>query len=286
MHHSNVEEAIQALPQSETSSPAIPHSEPTTPLQPKPSSPHTGAESAQPLSLSTPAQTFSEDAKRLLQRTGDTISKPLNAISRIFNEALDGAENKLTYLPGPFAPLELARENRANPDIQQQYNADSSRPSSPGLVFQTPIGKEGNITPLIQTPYKPRVRRIPSPLPRSAGFDSPGFPVETPSRSGPFTHQPLAIGTSQPFTPMTPPRVSALLGPDSAHGSRAPTPGLDLAGMQAAIDNAHENAVVTAKETLFQIFPSVDPEIVGWVLEGNEGDLGRSIETLLEMSSG
>lgn len=92
------------------------------------------------------------------------------------------------------------------------------------------------------------------------------------------------MGPSQQWQPITPPRVSALLRPDSAHSSRAPTPGLDIAGMQAAIDNAHENAVVAARETLFQIFPSVEPEIVGWVLEANEGDLGRSIETLLEMS--
>lgn len=75
-------------------------------------------------------------------------------------------------------------------------------------------------------------------------------------------------------------------GSDSAHVSRTPTPNLDLAGMQAEIDHAHDQAAEAARETLLQIFPTVDPEVVGWVLEANEGDLGKSIEGLLEMSGG
>ena len=38
--------------------------------------------------------------------------------------------------------------------------------------------------------------------------------------------------------------------------------------------------------TLAQIFPGMDGEILGWVLEANQGDLGKSIEALLEMSGG
>ena len=56
--------------------------------------------------------------------------------------------------------------------------------------------------------------------------------------------------------------------------------------MQAAIDSAHEQAAAAARATLAQIFPEVDREVVDWVLEANGGDLGRSIEALLEMSSG
>ena len=55
---------------------------------------HAGEESAQPLALPTPGQTIGEDARRLLQKTGDTISKPLSAIGRIFSEALEEAEGK------------------------------------------------------------------------------------------------------------------------------------------------------------------------------------------------
>jgi len=68
--------------------------------------------------------------------------------------------------------------------------------------------------------------------------------------------------------------------------SRVPTPSLDFAGVQAEIDTAHEQAARAAKETLRQIFPAVDSDVVDWVLEAKEGDLGKSIEALLEISSG
>jgi hypothetical protein len=35
-----------------------------------------------------------------------------------------------------------------------------------------------------------------------------------------------------------------------------------------------------------QIFPGIDGEVIDLVLEANAGDLGKSIEALLEMSSG
>jgi hypothetical protein len=56
--------------------------------------------------------------------------------------------------------------------------------------------------------------------------------------------------------------------------------------MQAEIDTAHEQAAEAARETLMQIFPGMDLEILELVLEGNGGDLGKSIEALLEMSTG
>ncbi|PBK99679.1 hypothetical protein ARMGADRAFT_514004 [Armillaria gallica] len=274
----NVEEAIQSLP-NDADSPAIPHftTEPPT-LSRSDSTPssHAGEESAQPLSLPTPAQILSDDAKRLLQKTGDTISKPLNAISRILNEAIDSAAS-------PFAPFEAGREQRtgtpppvphwSHPEQIRQYQQqqDSSRSSSPRIVPQTPPG-DGMYQPPLQTPYKPRVRRVPSP-----SF-SPGF-EETPSRPGPYTNQPLAIGPSQSL-------FASPHRPDSAHVSRTPTPNLDLVGMQEEIDTAHQQAAEAARDTLIQIFPAVDREIIEWVLEANTGDLGKSIEALLEMSSG
>ena len=68
--------------------------------------------------------------------------------------------------------------------------------------------------------------------------------------------------------------------------SRTPTPGLNLSEIEAQIDAAHEHATTASQETLVQIFPGVDLEVVEWVLEANGGDLGKSIEALLEMSSG
>ncbi|KAF8639041.1 hypothetical protein AX17_001764 [Amanita inopinata Kibby_2008] len=327
----NVETAIQALPPSEPQSPILSRTNSVlyvTPDDSGLSSPHAGEESAQPLSLSAAiaSQSIGEDARRLLQKTGDTISKPLSAISRIFSEALDGAENKLSYLPGPFAPFELGREQR-DPVGDQQHPPSPYTPQTPSSA-----GSAGVYAHVVQTPYKPRVRRGQSPsLPSTPGTPPPsgGYSTDdTPSRNPryvPATNQPLPLGPSQPYMtqqfpqgspygpqhqylynhtePPLPARVQslvvteggsgpgggtggALLGPDASHISRTPTPSLDLTGVQAQIDASHANAAAAARETLIQIFPTTDVEVIEWVLEANGGDLGKSIEGLLEMSSG
>ncbi|KAI0664234.1 hypothetical protein C8Q70DRAFT_905094 [Cubamyces menziesii] len=304
----NVEDAIQSLPSTGSQTPERgftpgPDSSGTAtpPRHALTSMSHAGEESAQPLSLPTPGQSIGEDARRFLQKTGDTISKPLSAISRIFNEVLDGAEDTLSYLPGPFAPLELGREQQ-----QQHAYTQDGQSAYPQGYPQTPMGPEGYQAP-IQTPYKPRVRRPspqPSPQPSSIRSASSAHfpslsPDDTPTRAraqslGPYTNQALAIGPSQQHAgTLQAPRVQSLmqderglLGGPSPHVSRTPTPNLDLAGLQEEIDRAHEKAAVAARETLRQIFPTTDPEVVEWVLEANEGDLGKSIEALLEMSSG
>ncbi|KAH9893460.1 hypothetical protein C8Q73DRAFT_761414 [Cubamyces lactineus] len=304
----NVEDAIQSLPSTGSQTPERgftpgPDSSGTAtpPRHALTSMSHAGEESAQPLSLPVPGQSIGEDARRFLQKTGDTISKPLSAISRIFNEVLDGAEDTLSYLPGPFAPLELGREQQ-----QQHAYAQDGQPAYPQGYPHTPMGPEGYQAP-IQTPYKPRVRRpSPQPSPQSSSIRSASSahfpslsPDDTPTRAraqslGPYTNQALAIGPSQQHAgTLQAPRVQSLmqderglLGGPSPHVSRTPTPNLDLAGLQEEIDRAHEKAAVAARETLRQIFPTTDPEVVEWVLEANEGDLGKSIEALLEMSSG
>ncbi|KAG6899168.1 hypothetical protein C0993_012728 [Termitomyces sp. T159_Od127] len=241
----NVEDAIQGLPLSETSSPIVTQTPPA---------PHAGEESAQPLAMSAPAQSLSGDAKRLLQKTGDTISKPLNAIGRIFTEALDGAETKLAYLPGPFAPFELGREFR-----------DQGAAAPPRAVYNEDGGRTGSPAPA-PAPYQPRVRHAPD---------------EAPPRLGPATqHAPApAPGLS--------PRVQALA---SVSRTATPTPSLDLdldlAGVERQIDAAHAQAAAAARETLVQIFPGVEVGVVEIVLEAQGGDLGRSIEALLESSVG
>lgn len=231
---------------------------------PPPSS-HTGEESAQPLALPVPTQ-FSEDARRLLQKTGDTISKPLSAIGRLLVEAEESLAS--------FAPFDGGRD----------HEPSTSRPQTPG--------SDSSFTAQQRAPYKPRVRRVPSPAAQAAfDWDTAG-PDDSPSRPRPPpTHRPLAIGPSQPPPRHASPqgRVQQLAqaerGP-TPHVSRTPTPNLDIAGMQAEIDRVHENATNAARATLTQIFPGMDVEIMDLVLEANGGDLGRSIEALLEMSSG
>ena len=290
-----MELAIRTLPPSEPQSPVIPFAESKVRgVTDDVSSPHAGEESARPLAISTPSHTLSDDAKRLLQKTGDTISKPLNAIGRIFSEALDGAENKLSSLPGHFEPFESGRESKQD---SPESAARSGRPPPLHLqnaegMPQTPYNYEGPSSAPIQTPYKQRVKKVISPTytPTSTGY-SPGYtqsPYDTPSRTGPYTNQALALGPSQPVFGLQnaplPPRVQTLArGIDEAGISRTPTPALDLAGVQAQIDFAHEQVASASRATLRQIFPSVDLEVVDWVLEANEGDLGRSIEQLLEI---
>ncbi|KAI0769168.1 hypothetical protein BC629DRAFT_1534260 [Irpex lacteus] len=309
----NVEESIQSLPSSGSRTPdpngAITPSHTSSSSStslPQPSS-HTGEESAEPLALPAPAQSqtlLSEDAKRLIQKTGDTISKPLAAIGRIFNEVLEGAEESLTALGGG------QDSHRASPP----HTGDSSTST---FSAQQP------------QPYKPRVRRIPSPNP-IAGLPAPDWPPEDnnararqqrppPPTVGPYTHHSLAMGPSQPIAPHPRPvqnlvqsdrefqaalaasraasplpthshshSGSSLLSAHSAGGgvSRTPTPHLDIAGMQQEIDRVHENAAAAARETLRQIFPGMDGEVVELVLEANGGDVGKSVEALLEMSGG
>lgn len=304
----NVEEAIRNLPLAEPQSPDDLKARTTIYTQlDAGQSPHAGEESAQPLSISTPVQALSEDAKRLLQKTGDAVSKPLNAIGRIFTEALDGAENKLSYLPGPFAPFELGREQRGGLGADGQFKQHQRSASGAGPP-QTPMNAGYDGLAPVQTPYKPRVRKGPSPSLQVTGTPpggSPGYigsyggPEDTPSRrtnAGPYTNQASAIGPSQHLhhtflqpssssdnPALLPPRVQSLVGSEI---SRTPTPNLDFAGVQAEIDTAHEQAAKAARDTLRQIFPGVDREVVDWVLEAKEGDLGKSIEALLEMSSG
>ncbi|KAG1907935.1 uncharacterized protein F5891DRAFT_1124725 [Suillus fuscotomentosus] len=279
----NVEAAIQTLPPSLPSSPTIAQGS-QTPNQLPRQSPHAGEESAQPLALAVPSSaqnlTIGEDARKLLQKTGDVVSKPLGAISRIFSEALD---EKMGYLPGPFAPFELGREERerhwSHPDQVAQFA---------GGTPHTPTGSEGLQAPM-QTPYKPRVRRT-SPVPTPPTHMGYSYGAdETPSRPGsrgPYVHQALALGPAQPLPP--PNAIPQHLQPPSVgqHISRTPTPSLDLTAVEAEIDRAHAQASAAARATLAQIFPGVDPEVRDWVLEANGGDLGKSIEGLLDMAGG
>lgn len=258
----NVEVAIQALPPSRSQSPALPSSSsssssslhlvnpnlatvnrpPANPIpvpSPAPStrqSLHAGEEPATPLALP------SIDARRILQRTGDSLSKPLSAIGRIFSEALDGAEEVLV---SQFTP-----------------------PQTPATTLLKSSAQDPSVP---QAPYKPWVRRTsPSPSPSAARppvLHPP--PDETPQRLSAQAHT-LSLAQNSYATSRT----------------GTPTAGLDIPGLQAEIDAAHSRASDAARGTLIQIFPTVDQEVIEWVLEANDGDLGRSIEVLLEIGGG
>ncbi|KIY49951.1 hypothetical protein FISHEDRAFT_72180 [Fistulina hepatica ATCC 64428] len=319
----NVEQAIQVLPLSEPHSPPLSHVElistassessvPTTPLRsatpsqlstlsksplssrrastgsfsvpsPSTSQSHVGEESATPLSLPTISN---EAAKRLFQKTGDTFSKPLNAIGRILTEVVDGVvgpEQSQSSQQQRYPATSSQQQHWAHPDQVRQFIVGSgSRPSTP----HTPQNSAPVAVP-IQPPYKPRVRRVPSN--QGPGFGGDGqstgrYADETPLRREEPT--PMRNNTSALFLSPTHSPSASVNAQQQPHYSRTATPALDIPGIQMQIDHATEQAAEAARSTLIQIFPNMDQEVIQLVLEASEGDLGQSIERLLEMGSG
>jgi hypothetical protein len=315
-------------------------------------------------------QTLGEDAKRLLQKTGDAVSKPLNALGRIFSEALDNAEDQLRFLP-------FGGDGGQHPD--QGQNPHSQTHSQYGQQYEqqyeTPLHQTGG---QIQTPYKPRVKRVNSPITPPSGGSGPSQGqgqqgqqrqswYESPTKAYAYSNRPLApsSGDTPGMTPSpAPSKLQSLLGfgfgdgqqqPQSSSSvSDSPTPANnrpaprqrpphrravsantgsnnpynpdtdneygggfqppsdsyaslvqaqesylqsrrqgqagadapDIQYLQAEIDRAHQKQSEASKGTLRQIFPGVDEEVLEWVLEGSEGQLERSIEMLLEITSG
>lgn len=170
-----------------------------------------------------------------------------------------------------------------------------ARETSQTLAYG-PGGGAGEPPPPIATPYKPRVRPFP---PAGGPYLSPGTPGSPASgMSGRSTPDSLsALGTPSRSAPGTYPVRGGELGSNVASPiprhlvaveaglgvSRTPTPALDIVGLQAEIDEAHARQADAALGTLTQIFPGVDREVIEWVLEAENGDLGRSIEKLLEV---
>lgn len=194
------------------------------------------------------------------------MSKPLNAIGRIFTEAFD---EKMGEFPGPF---ELGKD-RSQQGIREGDEGFLAEQAASG-------GVDTSRAPL-QMPYKPRVRR-PSPVPSSLNGVQETLCASTSRPIDPYTNQPLALGPSRALHPL-PPHLQLLGQPQ--HISRTPTPSLDLSAVQAEIDKAHAHANAASRATLAQIFPGLDAEVREWVLEANGGDLGKSIEALLEMNA-
>lgn len=253
----NVEEAIQNLPPS-------PSIVPPTPIVPGPdfipeppktpsAAPAPGEESASALQLPTPAS-VAEDTRKFLQKTGtfaqQTISKPLNAIGKLLSDALDGIDDE----PGKRR-MEAGQWN--HPDQYAQYAQYAQAP-------QTPQG--GTRPQPIQAPYKARVRH-------GSGTPSPSHtPINPP---------PLPPRNNDPFGPY----IGAASGlNDRVMGSRSPSPNFPARDLQAeigAIEDAHRQA---ARDTVAQIFPHVEGEVIDMVLDANGGDLGRTIDALLEIA--
>ncbi|KAF8527325.1 hypothetical protein JB92DRAFT_2698831 [Gautieria morchelliformis] len=295
---------------------------PTPPVLRPAISPLAGEEAARPLSLPMPSSasdvaanpehpdslqvSLAEDTRRFFQRTSDTISKPLVAIGRIFSDVLDEtgiagqqgnkeSDRRVGWrdLPGPFAPLSVGNVQQDSPESPVPHWSHPDQIRRADAIQQaphTPLGDSSHQPP-IQTPYKPRVRPAYSNSPaRSYTGSSPGTDYTPTSRGQSAMNQPIALGESLPYRQPPTPAPDAVpaqrLPIPSPHPSRNPTPTLDLGALQDEIDRAHLAAQDAARATLMQIFPTVDRDVAEMVLEANDGDLGRSIEGLLEISGG
>ena len=293
----NVEEAIQNLPpspmqtrsssSSDTPPPEMELEPPKTPSAP----PAVGEEAARPLQLPTPAS-IAEDTRKFFQRTSDlaqqTISKPLNAIGRIFSEALDTIEDD--------------RREWNHPDQIAQYQ-EHQQDQYPGEnAYRTPARTGDNAPPLIQTPYRPRVRPVSTPgTPSAPGTRTPESVARMQQQSGGGGgfFQPNFIGSlpgglnffpggGSPFaTPQrgpTPVPTTAHPGYTSEFVPAAhSTVERGILEEVGAIDQAHRES---ARATVKQMFPQVEDDVIDMILEANEGDLGRTIEAMIDIAGG
>ena len=291
----NVEEAIQNLPPSpmptrSASSSDSPETEPEPPKTPS-APPTVGEEAARPLQLPTPAS-IAEDTRKFFQRTSDlaqqTISKPLNAIGRIFSDALDTIEDD--------------RREWNHPDQIAQYQEHQQYQYPGENAYRTPARTGENAPPPIQTPYKPRVRPVSTPgTPSAPGARTPESVARMQQQSGGGSafFQPNFIRSLPAWlnffpsggSPFATPQRGPTPVPTTAH------PGYTTEFVPAthnteervimeevgAIEQAHRES---GRATVKQMFPQVEDDVIDMVLEANEGDLGRTIEAMSDIAGG
>ena len=293
---SNVEEAIHNLPPSpmhtrSSSSSDTPTAE-TEPEPPKtPSAPPTvGEEAARPLQLPTPAS-IAEDTRKFFQRTSDlaqqTISKPLNAIGRIFSDALDTIEDD--------------KREWSHSDQRGQYQEHQQYQYPGENAYRTPARTGVNAPPPIQTPYKPRVRPVSTPgTPSASGARTPESVARMQQQSGGGggLFQPNFIGSlpaglnffpsgGSPFaTPQRGPTPVPATAPGYTSEFVPAGHNAEERGIMeevGAIDQAHRES---ARTTVKQMFPQVEDDVIDMILEANDGDLGRTIEAMIDIADG
>ncbi|GAA5824269.1 hypothetical protein JCM11251_001588 [Rhodosporidiobolus azoricus] len=199
---------------------------------------------------STPT-TFPETTKQFLLRGTDSVekamSKPLGALAKIF-EQLEQTANEITGQP------------------QQQ----GGQPRY--LGYQIP---PGGIPP---APLPP------SPT-ASPGFGPPGTPQPYPQRPNAQKRRSY-LAPVRPGLPPLPPSTGSL----HLRSPPAPDPALYVSEEVAdedvlrEIDRQHEEQRMASIETLQSVFPAVEREVLEMVLLSSANDVGKAIDSLLEMT--
>ncbi|KAG8834952.1 hypothetical protein FRC17_006255 [Serendipita sp. 399] len=243
----NVEEAIQTLPPSPRITPATPS---TDPIQVYPEPPKTPSAAPAPGEESANALQLPTPAS-VAEDTKKFLQRTGEFAQQTISKPLNAIGKLLTEALDGIEDDSTHRRGDSgqwnHPDRISQYAQDARTPQRNAPV------------PIMQAPYKARVRPAAS----------------TPSPS-----------TTPSTAPPLPPRREMFPGTYGDLGrSRSPSPEVgprNLAEEIGAIEDAHRQA---ARETVSQIFPSVEGEVVDMVLEANGGDLGRTIDAILEMMS-
>ncbi|GJN89339.1 hypothetical protein Rhopal_002319-T1 [Rhodotorula paludigena] len=194
--------------------------------------------------------TFPETMKQSFLRGTDSVeramSKPLGALARIF-EQLE----------------ETAAEFRG--DAAQQHQQQQLLPHVPPAPLPpTPGAPAHSARPGVSKRRSYHASLHGPPAPGSGG----GYP-----------------GQHRPGLPPLPPSSGSL-----QHGVPEPDPALYAPADEtdeavlAEIDRQHEEARMAALETLRGVFPNVEDEVLEMVLLSNSGDMGKTIDSLLEMT--
>ncbi|WWC90620.1 uncharacterized protein L201_005556 [Kwoniella dendrophila CBS 6074] len=203
-----------------------------------------GEEAARPLSLTTTTQAL-DGTKRFFQRTGDL--------------AQEAVSKPLSAIGKILSTMQSPSSGDNNRSEDGSHTSDDER--SPQRNRQN-----SQNTPASRDVFRTR---------RSEFNNLRASTPESPSR----TLQGFGLGVP---------------GDNSAPGSRAgtPTPGdnpiPDFSSMQlqSTIDMSQETYAQTRRanvQTLHQMFPALDEDVVEAVLEGSQDDLGLAIDRLLEM---
>lgn len=197
----------------------------------------------------SPNASFPQSVKDSLLRGTENVeramSKPLGALARIF-EQLEETANELTGQSGPTSPT--SRSFRVPPaPFPPTPGVEGSPDAYPGLQSRPSVSKR-----------------------RSYHHYQPGGGGGPPSRP-PLLPLPSSTGSLQ--RPGPPPDLAMYAAPDTS----------DDAVLQE-IDRQHEEARQAQLETLQSIFPDAEREVIEMVLLSNSGDMGKTIDSMLEMS--
>ncbi|KAJ9124257.1 hypothetical protein QFC22_001056 [Naganishia vaughanmartiniae] len=214
-----------------------------------------GEEPARALT-SLPAN-FAADTKRFFQRTGelaqDAVNRPLSALANIIDNIASGngsedGESEDEYPGAPGRRLRFQRDNNGNTPARSnmEQGIDSPSPSRPDNTTGTSNWFGRTAAPAADRPNDGRMQVDEMYIRSQIDLSRPPSGTATPSNDPTFN-----------FSEIT-----------------------------AEIDRTHATARQAGIETLHQMFPNIEEEVVGVILDSCGGELGLAIDRMLEMAAG